>query len=111
MGRTVGIDLGTTNSEVAIVENGQPRVLAIADGSWMLPSCVGFSETGQLVVGRSALRQYAAAPERTVKSIKRWMGTDHQTSLKLNGSETREYLPHEISAIILKTLKQRAEEV
>jgi molecular chaperone DnaK len=111
MGRTVGIDLGTTNSEVAIVEDGQPRILAIADGSLMLPSCVGFSETGQLVVGRSALRQYAAAPERTVKSIKRWMGTDRKTSLKINDDETREYLPHEISAIILKTLKQRAEEV
>jgi molecular chaperone DnaK len=109
MGRTVGIDLGTTNSEVAIVEAGQPRILAIADGSLMLPSCVGFSETGQLIVGRSAVRQYAAAPERTVKSIKRWMGTDHQTSLKLNDNETREYLPHEISAIILKTLKQQAE--
>jgi molecular chaperone DnaK len=111
MGKTVGIDLGTTNSEVAIVEDGQPRILAIADGSLMLPSCVGFSETGQLVVGRSALRQYAAAPERTVKSIKRWMGTDRKTSLKINDDETREYLPHEISAIILKTLKQRAEEV
>jgi molecular chaperone DnaK len=109
MGRTVGIDLGTTNSEVAIVKDGQPRILAIADGSLMLPSCVGFSETGQLVVGRSALRQYAAAPERTVKSIKRWMGTDNKTSLKLNDNETREYLPHEISAIILKTLKQQAE--
>lgn len=109
MGRTVGIDLGTTNSEVAIVEAGQPRILAIADGSLMLPSCVGFSETGQLIVGRSAVRQYAAAPERTVKSIKRWMGTDNKTSLKLNDSETREYLPHEISAIILRTLKQQAE--
>jgi molecular chaperone DnaK len=111
MGRTVGIDLGTTNSEVAIVEDGQARVLSIADGSLMLPSCVGFSETGQLLVGRSALRQYAAAPERTVKSIKRWMGTEQKTSLKINATETRDYLPHEISAIILKTLKQRAEEV
>lgn len=111
MGRTVGIDLGTTNSEVAMIKDGQAQVLPIADGSLMLPSCVGFSETGQLLVGRAALRQYAAAPERTVKSIKRWMGTDHQTSLQINASETREYLPQEISAIILKTLKQRAEEV
>ena len=61
MGRTVGIDLGTTNSEVAIVEDGQARVLPIADEALMLPSCVGFSETGQLLVGRDALRQYAAA--------------------------------------------------
>ncbi len=111
MGRTVGIDLGTTNSEVAIVENGQARVLPINDEEVMLPSCVGFSDSGQLLVGREAWRQYAAAPERTVKSIKRWMGTDHKTSLKINAGETREYLPHEISAIILRTLKERAEQV
>ncbi len=110
MGRTVGIDLGTTNSEVAIVENGQARVLSIVDGDFMLPSCVGFSETGQLVVGREALRQYAAAPDRTIRSIKRWMGTDHKSIIKIEGNEPREYLPYEISAIILRTLKQRAEE-
>ncbi|NHC35919.1 Hsp70 family protein [Scytonema millei] len=104
MGRAVGIDLGTTNSEVAIVENGQARVLAGEDGDPILPSCVGFSETGKLLVGREALRQYAAAPERTVKSIKRWMGTDHQTKLG-----DREYSPQEISATILRALKQRAE--
>jgi molecular chaperone DnaK len=111
MGRTVGIDLGTTNSEVAIVENGQARILPLADGSLMLPSCVGFSSTGQLLVGREALRQYAAAPDRTVKSIKRSMGTDLQTSFTIDANDTRQYLPHEISAIILKTLKQRAEQV
>jgi molecular chaperone DnaK len=111
MGRTVGIDLGTTNSEVAILENGQPKVLPIVHEELMLPSCVGFSETGQLLVGREALRQYAAAPDRTVKSIKRWMGTEHQTTLNLGNEDSRSYLPHEISAIILKTLKQRAEEV
>ncbi|MGL4621910.1 Hsp70 family protein [Chroococcidiopsis sp.] len=104
MGRAVGIDLGTTNSEVAIVENGQARVLAGEDGDPILPSCVGFSETGKLLVGREALRQYAAAPERTVKSIKRWMGTDHKTKLG-----DREYSPQEISATILRALKQRAE--
>jgi molecular chaperone DnaK len=102
--KAVGIDLGTTNSEVAIVENGQVRVLAGEDGDLMLPSIVGFSDTGKLLVGREALRQYAAAPERTVKSIKRWMGTDHKTTLG-----DKEYLPHEVSAIILRTLKQRAE--
>jgi molecular chaperone DnaK len=114
MSRTVGIDLGTTNSEVAIVENGQARVLPDQDGDLMLPSCVGFSETGKLLVGREALRQYAAAPDRTVRSIKRWMGTDHKTTLRVGGTEsdeTRDYLPHEISAIILRTLKQRAETV
>lgn len=104
MSRAVGIDLGTTNSEVAIVENGQARVLPGEDGDLILPSCVGFSETGKLLVGREALRQYAAAPERTVKSIKRWMGTDHKTTLG-----NKEYLPQEISAIILRALKQRAE--
>ena len=112
MGRTVGIDLGTTNSEVAIVENGQARILPDTDGNLMLPSCVGFSDTGKLLVGREALRQYAAAPERTVRSIKRWMGTDHKTTLRIGGSEsedTKDYLPHEISAIILRSLKQRAE--
>ena len=110
--KAVGIDLGTTNSEVAIVENGQARVLPGEDGDLILPSCVGFSDTGKLLVGREALRQYAAAPERTVKSIKRWMGTDHKTTFGTDGatgSETREYLPHEISAIILRALKQRAE--
>jgi molecular chaperone DnaK len=112
MGRTVGIDLGTTNSEVAIVEDGQARVLPGEDGDLILPSCVGFSDTGKLLVGREALRQYAAAPDRTVRSIKRWMGTDHKTTLRVGGTdseETRDYLPHEISAMILRALKQRAE--
>ncbi|NJL41127.1 MAG: Hsp70 family protein [Leptolyngbyaceae cyanobacterium SM1_4_3] len=112
MTKTIGIDLGTTNSEVAIVENGQARVLPGDDGDLMLPSCVGFSETGKLLVGREALRQYAAAPDRTVRSIKRWMGTDHKTTLRVGGTEsdeTRDFLPHEISAMILRTLKQRAE--
>lgn len=114
MGRTVGIDLGTTNSEVAIVENGQARVLPGDDGQLILPSAVGFSETGQLLVGQPALRQAAAAPDRTVRSIKRWMGTDHLTTLRVGGTdseETKDYLPHEISAIILRTLKERAEKV
>ncbi|MFN5514596.1 MAG: Hsp70 family protein [Cyanobacteriota bacterium] len=112
MGRAVGIDLGTTNSEVAIVENGQPRILPDESGDLILPSCVGFDDQGKLVVGREALRQYAAAPERTVRSIKRWMGTDHTTTLRVGGlasEETKDFAPQEISAIILRTLKQRAE--
>lgn len=104
MVKAVGIDLGTTNSEVAIVELGQARVLPDTDGDLILPSCVGLSDTGKLLVGREALRQYAAAPERTVKSIKRLMGTEHKTTLG-----DRDYLPQEISAIILRALKQRAE--
>jgi molecular chaperone DnaK len=113
MSKTVGIDLGTTNSEVAIVENGQARVLPGADGDLIMPSCVGFDDMGKLLVGREALRQYAAAPDRTVRSIKRWMGTEHQTVLRTGGiqsDETKTYLPHEISAIILRALKQRAED-
>jgi len=112
MAKAIGIDLGTTNSEVAIVENGQARVLPGEDGDLMLPSCVGFSDTGKVIVGREALRQAAAAPDRTVRSIKRWMGTDHTTALRTEGIEsetTRTFLPHEISAMILRTLKQRAE--
>lgn len=104
MARTIGIDLGTTNSEVAVVDDGQSRVLPGADGDLLLPSCVGLDEAGNLVIGREALRQYAAAPERTVRSIKRWMGTDHTTTLG-----DRDYRPEEISALILKALKQRAE--
>lgn len=104
MVKAVGIDLGTTNSEVAIVELGQARVLPDPDGDLILPSCVGLSDTGKLLVGREALRQYAAAPERTVKSIKRLMGTEHKTSLG-----DRDYLPQEISAIILRALKQRVQ--
>jgi molecular chaperone DnaK len=104
MGKAVGIDLGTTNSVVAAIEDGQPWAIPDEDGEVILPSCVGLGANGKLLVGRDALRQYAAAPERTVKSIKRQMGTDHKTLLG-----EREYLPQEISAMILKSLKQRAE--
>ena len=104
MAKAVGIDLGTTNSVVAAIDEGQPWVIPDETGELILPSCVGLNPTGKLLVGWEALRQYAAAPERTVKSIKRQMGADHKTSLG-----EREYLPQEISAIILRTLKQRAE--
>src|SRR6266478_6138186 len=99
----VGIDLGTTNSEIAIVENGQPRVLS-EDGDPILPSVVGLSEDGRLLVGRSARNQWVLAPERTVKSIKRKMGRDEKVPL----GDT-EYRPQEISAMILRALKARAE--
>ena len=104
MTKAVGIDLGTTNSVVAAIDEGQPWVIPDESGELILPSCVGLSESGKLLVGWAALRQYAAAPERTVKSIKRQMGADHQTALG-----ERAYRPQEISAIILRTLKQRAE--
>ncbi|MEB3212867.1 MAG: Hsp70 family protein [Leptolyngbyaceae bacterium] len=105
MGHVVGIDLGTTNSVIAALDEGQPWVIPDGEGDLLLPSYVGISDTGQLLVGQTAQRQYAAAPERTVKSIKRQMGTDYTVTL---GDRT--YRPQEISAIILRTLKQRAEE-
>lgn len=106
MGKVVGIDLGTTNSLIAALENGQPWVIPDDEGDLLLPSYVGMSDAGQLLVGQSALRQYAAAPERTVKSIKRQMGTDYTVTLG-----ARDYSPQEISAIILRSLKHRAESV
>jgi molecular chaperone DnaK len=98
----VGIDLGTTNSEVAIVRNGQPHVFA-EDGDPILPSFVGLSEDGKLLVGKPARNQWALAPERTIKSIKRKMGQDVKVRLG-----DQEYRPQEISAMILKELRNRA---
>jgi molecular chaperone DnaK len=106
MGQVVGIDLGTTNSVIAALEDGQPWVIPDEDGETMLPSYVGLGDAGQLLVGQAARRQYGAAPERTVKSIKRQMGTDHTVTL-----DDRTYRPQEISAIILRSLKQRAEAI
>ena len=100
----IGIDLGTTNSEVAIVENGQ--VLVIADNNKkILPSFVGIDDQGDILVGESARNQYLVYPERTVKSIKRLMGQDIQVDLAGHA-----YAPQEISAIILKRLKAIAEQ-
>ena len=98
----VGIDLGTTNSEIAVLRDGKPVVLE-EDGDPILPSFVGLGEDGKLLVGRAARNQYALAPERTIKSIKRKMGQDATVTL---GEQT--YRPQEISALILKTLKDRA---
>jgi molecular chaperone DnaK len=100
----VGIDLGTTNSEVAFVSaDGQPHVCE-EDGDPILPSFVGMSEDGRLLVGKAARNQWVLAPERTVKSIKRKMGQDVKVKLG-----TQEYRPQEISAMILRKLKDRAE--
>ena len=100
----IGIDLGTTNSEVAIVENGQ--VLVIADNNKkILPSFVGIDDQGDILVGESARNQYLVYPERTVKSIKRLMGQEIQVDLAGHA-----YAPQEISAIILKRLKAIAEQ-
>src|SRR5947209_2810471 len=98
----VGIDLGTTNSEVAIIRDRQPHVFE-EDGDPILPSFVGLSEDGKLLVGKAARNQWALAPERTVKSIKRKMGQD--VKVKLGDQEFR---PQEISAMILRSLRDRA---
>src|SRR5437667_6090670 len=98
----VGIDLGTTNSEVAIVRDRQPHVLE-EDGDPILPSFVGLSEDGRLLVGKAARNQWFVAPERPVKPIKRKMGQDVKVRLG-----DQEYRPQEISAMILKKLRERA---
>ena len=98
----LGIDLGTTNSEVAVIRDGKPVVLE-EDGDALVPSVVGLSEDGRLLVGKAARNQYALAPERTIKSIKRKMGEDVKVKLG-----DQEYTPQEISAMILRTLKDRA---
>ncbi|MFL5252693.1 MAG: Hsp70 family protein [Rhodopila sp.] len=101
----VGIDLGTTNSEIAIYRNGRPDVLADEQGRIILPSVVGLSETGELLVGEEARNQAVLYPERTVRSIKRRMGSDARVHLG-----EREYSPQEISAIILSRLKEIAQQ-
>jgi molecular chaperone DnaK len=106
MDTIIGIDLGTTNSEVAVIRDGRPVVLPDDDGDPILPSVVGLDAQGRLLVGKAALNQFALAPERTVRSIKRKMG--QETTVQLGD---KAYSPQEISAIILRTLKQRAETV
>jgi molecular chaperone DnaK len=99
----VGIDLGTTNSEIAYVKDGQPYVLPDETGDPILPSFVGLAADGRLLIGRVARNQWLLAPERTVKSIKRQMGQDVKVRLG-----DQEYTPQEISAMILRTLRERA---
>src|SRR5271163_2451437 len=98
----VGIDLGTTNSEIAIIRDGQPHVFA-EDDDPILPSFVGLSDDGRLLVGKAAKNQWVLAPERSIKSIKRKMGQDVKVQLG-----EHEYRPQEISAMILKALAERA---
>ncbi|CAN5385239.1 molecular chaperone DnaK [soil metagenome] len=100
----LGIDLGTTNSEVAILRDGQPFVIPGDDGDPILPSVVGLAEDGKLLVGKPARNQFVLAPSRTVKSVKRKMGTDATITL---GDQT--FRPQEVSAMILRSLKERAE--
>lgn len=104
MSKIVGIDLGTTNSVVAVMEGGKPAVITNAEGNRTTPSIVGFSKTGERLVGELAKRQAVSNPDKTVVSIKREMGTSHKTSI--NG---KDYTPEEISAMILKKMKDDAE--
>jgi molecular chaperone DnaK len=100
----LGIDLGTTNSEIAIYRDGRPEVLRDEQGRIILPSVVGLTESGELLVGEEARNQFLLYPERTVRSIKRRMGSDAKVRLG-----EREYTPQEISAIILSRLKEIAQ--
>jgi len=104
MPRPVGIDLGTTNSVVAILEGGEPTVIPNAEGSRTTPSVVGFAKSGEIVVGEVAKRQAITNPDRTVRSIKREMGTDW--SVEIDG---KTWTPQEVSAQILSKLKRDAE--
>src|ERR1700758_4224212 len=101
----VGIDLGTTNSEIAVYRDGRPEVQADGSGRLILPSVVGLDQDGSLLVGEAARNQYILHPERTVRSIKRMMGSDRKVSLG-----DRNYTPQDVSAMILRRLREIAEE-
>ena len=105
MSRAVGIDLGTTNSVVAVLEGGEPIVIANAEGARTTPSVVAFSKTGEVLVGEIAKRQAVTNVDRTIASVKRHMGTDWSVEI-----DDRKYTPQEISARILGKLKRDAEE-
>ncbi|HOV43865.1 MAG TPA: Hsp70 family protein, partial [Syntrophothermus lipocalidus] len=104
MGKVVGIDLGTTNSVIAVMEGNDVTVISNAEGERITPSVVGFAKNGERLVGRVAKRQAVTNPDRTVLSIKRHMGTDHRVKI-----DDKNYTPQEISAMILQKLKTDAE--
>ena len=104
MAKTIGIDLGTTNSCVAVIEGGEPVVIPNAEGARTTPSVVAFSKTGERMVGQVAKRQAITNPERTVSSIKREMGSNYKVTI-----DGQSYTPQEISAMILQKLKADAE--
>src|SRR5574344_1385800 len=103
MAKTIGIDLGTTNSVVAVMEGGKPNVIANAEGSRTTPSIVGFSKTGEKLVGQLAKRQAILNPDKTIASIKRHMGEDYKKNI-----DGKDYTPQEISAMILRKLADDA---
>ena len=104
MSKVIGIDLGTTNSCVAVIEGGEPVVIPNAEGARTTPSVVAFGKTGERLVGQVAKRQAITNPDRTVSSIKRQMGSDYKVKI-----DDKKYTPQEISAMILQTLKTDAE--
>ena len=104
MAKTIGIDLGTTNSCVAVIEGGEPVVIPNAEGGRTTPSVVAFSKTGERLVGQVAKRQAITNPEKTVSSIKREMGSNYKVNI-----DGKDYTPQEISAMILTKLKTDAE--
>ena len=104
MGKIIGIDLGTTNSCVAVMEGGQPTVIANTEGARTTPSVVAFTKTGERLVGEPAKRQAVTNADKTISSIKREMGTDHKVAI-----DDKKYSPQEISAMILQKLKADAE--
>ena len=104
MSKIIGIDLGTTNSVVAVMEGGEPVIIPNAEGSRTTPSVVAFTKDGERLVGQAAKRQAVTNPERTISSIKRYMGTNHK--VKIDG---KEMTPQEISSMILRKLKEEAE--
>src|ERR671938_1880817 len=104
MARAVGIDLGTTNSVVAVLEGGEPTVITNAEGARTTPSVVAFAKNGEVLVGEVAKRQAVTNIERTVRSVKRHMGTNWNISI-----DGKDFTPQQISAFILQKLKRDAE--
>ena len=105
MGKVIGIDLGTTNSCVSVVENNEPVIIPASSGGTTTPSVVAFTRNGERLVGEAARRQAVTNTERTISSVKRHMGT--KWSIRIDGTE---YNPQTISAMILMQLKKDAEE-
>ena len=104
MSKIIGIDLGTTNSCVAVMEGGEPVVIANAEGARTTPSVVAFTKTGERLIGQVAKRQAVTNPDRTIASIKREMGSNYKVSI-----DEKNYTPQEISAMVLQKLKADAE--
>ncbi len=104
MSKIIGIDLGTTNSCVAVMEGGEPVVITNSEGARTTPSVVSFQANGERLVGQVAKRQAITNPDKTIMSIKRHMGTDYKVNI-----DGKDYTPQEISAMILQKLKADAE--